>query len=114
MIRGLVFSLALLAAGCGGHSNVQLSSSGSPSTGVSSGGSINVQGGSTLGALIAIGVLGATVYGESYDNGIHYRANPFLSIQPTAPAPQLDPSRSVHEQDCSKPIENRTANLKCR
>ena len=30
------------------------------------------------------------------------------------PAPGLDPNRRVLEQDCSKPIEDPSANLKCR
>ena len=32
----------------------------------------------------------------------------------TTPPPPLAPDRVVHEQDCSKPIENPTANLRCR
>ncbi|HEX9397740.1 MAG TPA: hypothetical protein VF943_13490 [Burkholderiales bacterium] len=32
---------------------------------------------------------------------------------PPAPAP-LDPKRKVLEQDCSKPLQDPTANLKCR
>lgn len=102
MIRGLVFSLALLAAGCGGHSNVQLSSSGSPSTGVSTGGSVHVQGHSTFGALLAIGILG----------GVSYESD--REMPPSVRVPELDPSRRVVEQDCSKPIEDWSANLRCR
>jgi hypothetical protein len=30
------------------------------------------------------------------------------------PLPELDPKRRVVEQDCSKPIEDPSANLKCR
>ncbi len=30
------------------------------------------------------------------------------------PLPELDPDRRVIEQDCSKPIEDSSANLKCR
>ena len=30
------------------------------------------------------------------------------------PVPELDPGRRVIEQDCSKPIEDSSANLKCR
>lgn len=32
----------------------------------------------------------------------------------TGPQPELDPNRRVQEQDCSKPIEDSSANLKCR
>jgi hypothetical protein len=31
-----------------------------------------------------------------------------------APAPKMREDRTVHEQDCTKPITNWTANLKCR
>ena len=32
----------------------------------------------------------------------------------STPAPPLAPERRVHEQDCSKPLEDPSANLKCR
>jgi hypothetical protein len=72
-----------------------------------------VQGGSTLGGLIAIGVLGALAY-ES-ERGLSYRANPFdaFSMSPPPPPP-LDPSRRVLEQDCTQPIADWSANLRCR
>ena len=94
-MRGIVLSFVLVTAGCGGHSNVQLTSSGSPSTGVSTGGSVNVQGRSTLGVLIAIGVL----VGASHGSDRQY---------------EMDDTRIVNEQDCTKPVEDRSANLKCR
>jgi hypothetical protein len=30
------------------------------------------------------------------------------------PPPSMDENRTVHEQDCTKPIENPVANLKCK
>jgi hypothetical protein len=33
---------------------------------------------------------------------------------PSSSEPALEPSRRVHEQDCSKPMEDPAANLKCR
>ena len=117
LICGAILSLALLAPGCGGHSNVQLSSSGSPSTGVSTGGSVHVQGRSTFGALLAIGILAGASYGSDRQDdvyGARYTPSPFSPMPPSVRVPELDASRTVHEQDCSKPIENRTANLKCR
>ncbi len=81
---------------------MQIVSSGTPSTGVSTGGSVSVQGTSTLGALIAIGVLAGASYGSD-------RAMP-----PSARVPELDPTRRVVEQDCTKPIEEWSANLRCR
>ena len=117
MMRSIVVSFALFAAGCGGHSNVQFSSSGSPSTGVSTGGSVHIQGRSTVGVLIAIGILAGASYAsdreyESY--GIQRPSNPFTPMQRSRPVPELDATRTVNEQDCSKPIENWSANLKCK
>lgn len=81
---------------------MQISSSGAPPTGVSSGASVSVQGTSTLGALLVIGVL----YGASTSSD---RVMP-----PSRRVPELDPARRVVEQDCTKPIEDWSANLKCR
>ena len=100
--RGIALSVAFLLAGCGGSSYVQVSSSASPSTGVSTGGSVRVQGTSTLGALIAIGLLAGASHGSD-------RAMP-----PSQRVPELDPARRVVEQDCTKPIEDWSANLRCR
>jgi hypothetical protein len=94
--------LCLCVAGCGGHSYVQASSSGSPATGVSSGGSVSVQGRNTVGALLMIGIFA----GASSHSG--------QAMPPTAPVPELDPTRRVAEQDCTKPIEDWSANLRCR
>jgi hypothetical protein len=46
-----------------------------------------------------------------------YSANPFAAIDGASPSrrlPELDGSRRVHEQDCTKPIADWSANLKCR
>jgi hypothetical protein len=102
--------LALLVAGCGGQANVQIQGSGVPgfttvpAGTAASGGSLSasIQGGSVAGALLAIGLLGVTVFSESERDRAHYRP------------PALDPARTVNEQDCSKPIENPSANLKCK
>lgn len=108
LARAVVLPLALLAAGCGGQANVQIQGSGVPGfttvpagTAVSGGSlSASIQGGSAAGALLAIGLLGATVFSES--DRAHNRP------------PALDPGRTVNEQDCSRPIENPSANLRCK
>lgn len=117
MMRSIVVSFVLFAAGCGGNSYVQFASSGSPSTGVSTGGSVNIQGRSTAGVLIAIGILAGASYAsdrehESY--GMQRPSSAFTPMQRNLPVPELDARRSVNEQDCSKPIENWSANLKCK
>jgi hypothetical protein len=58
---------------------------------------LRIQGGS-LGAVIAAGVIAAA----ASESGR------------TAPAPELAPGRLVNEQDCTKPIEDWSGNLKCR
>jgi hypothetical protein len=108
LARAVVMPLALLVAGCGGQANVQIRGSGVPgfttlpAGTAASGGSLSasIQGGSAAGALLAIGLLGATVFSE----GDRFHNRP----------PALDPARMVNEQDCSRPIENWSANLKCR
>jgi hypothetical protein len=97
MMRGFVIVLAALLAGCGGHANVQANSSN-----VSAGGSVNIPGRSTMGTLLSIVFLG----GVSYESE---RGTPR-----SAHVPDLDPSRRVVEQDCTKSIEDTSANLKCR
>ncbi|MEW6691074.1 MAG: hypothetical protein AB1452_18510 [Pseudomonadota bacterium] len=99
-------ALALLGAGCA-NSSVQLST-GSPQP------VVRAQGSSALGGLIAIGVIGTLAY-ESEANGTRTRANPFGAISPSRPAPPpLEASRRVLEADCSRPIEDWSANLRCR
>ena len=97
MIRGFAVALALLLSGCGGHANVQANSSNG-----SAGGSVNFPGRSTVGTLLSIVFLG----GVSYESE---RGAPR-----SAQVPELDPSRRIVEQDCTKPIEDSSANLKCR
>ena len=63
-------------------------------------GSISVQGhGNSLAALIFAGMFLAAA--------LTYR-------EPPASAPELDASRRVNEQDCTKPIDESAGNLKCR
>jgi hypothetical protein len=92
----------LLAAGCA-NTSVQLSGGG-PQPAVSAPGS------SALGALLLLGFM----Y-ESQQDGARYRASPFDALSPAPhPPPPLDPARRVLEQDCTQPIEDWSANLRCR
>jgi hypothetical protein len=86
--------LALGLSGCGGNSNLQFSSGGAPA-GTATGGSVSVYGTTTFGTLLTIGFVGAALSGG-------YRA------------PEMDPSRRIAERDCTKPIEDWSANLRCR
>ena len=52
---------------------------------------------------------------ESASGTTTYNANPFAAIDASSRRqPELDASRRVHAQDCSKPILDWSANLKCR
>ena len=122
MMRGVVVSLALLAAGCGGDSYLRFSSGGSPVTGVTTGSTVYVQGGSgssssTAGALLALFMIGQLWQGgdpAQQAPGSSYRESPFAVLGPGVAAPELDPSRRVNEQDCSRPIADWSANLRCK
>jgi hypothetical protein len=117
MMRALALSLALLLAGCGGRSNVQLASNTVPSGGVSTGGAVQVQSNSALGVLLAIGVLMGASYASDRQreaDGPGYRSNAFLPSQDSVLAPAMNGSRSVNVQDCTRPIVDSSANLRCR
>lgn len=90
--------LAFCVAGCDGNYIVRGSSGGAPSlpSAPPPGGSAYVYGTSSFAAFLAIGFFGAASYG-----GAFY-------------VPPMDPNRRVVEQDCTKPIEDPTANLRCR
>jgi hypothetical protein len=114
---------AFLLAGCA-HSQVQFNagavSSASGGTSITtSGGGLAVQGsGSTAAALIGLGIAGAVIYSAERNSpggyGVRYNANPFMAVTDGARAPELAPERRVNEQDCTQPIADVSANLKCR
>jgi hypothetical protein len=122
MMRGiasLVVAFALPLAGCGGDSYTRFSSGGIPPAGVSTSGStvyVNTSGsGSPLGTLIAALLLAT----QSYLSDLDYRAAGMSTWSSANPergggVPALDASRRVVEQDCTKPIADWSANLKCK
>jgi len=91
--------LAFALAGCN-NAYVQLSSGTPLPTPPPPGGSLNVYGNGTsaLGALLAIGLFSFVTTGGT----------PFYAVPP------MDPERRVVEHDCTKPIEDPGANLRCR
>jgi hypothetical protein len=80
--------LLALASGC---NHVQLS-----------GGALYVQSGPALGAILAAAVLAANVDARS-------GSSPGMG-----PVPEMLADRTIAEQDCTQPIEDWSANLKCR
>ena len=71
--------------------------------------SAQIGSGSIFGTVLALGILAAVWYGEDRER---YVFGAFPS--PSGPVPPLDESRRVSEQDCTRPIEDAAANLRCR
>lgn len=99
MNRFIALVFAVLVVGCA-HSNVSLNSSGSSASGTT-----------TMSGQVSAGGSGAAAVALFAIAAVAIHATPITSPQP---APELDGSRRVNEQDCSKPIRNWSANLKCK
>lgn len=102
MTRLLSVLLALLLGGCSGYSGVR------PDAGTTAG--LNVRLGATASDLVVLGILAAAMYDSEADRR-RSRLAP-LGFDPVAPP--LDETRSIHEQDCTRPLEETGANLRCR
>ena len=106
-MRKVLVALAWAAVlpGCASHAQVNVG-----------GGGLNVQAGTNRGALLAIGILAILASTESDPGGARYHGDPFLALEPGAPGtePPMDAGRKVNQQDCTRPIEDPAANLKCR
>ena len=112
--RWLAALLCALFAGCSSQANVRagLSGGAGAQAGSTSAGSqvtAQIESGSILGMLLAVGLLAAVWYGDERER---YGSGAFPGA--SAPVPPLDDSRRVNEQDCTRPIEDGAANLKCR
>ena len=108
MMRGFAVALALLLAGCGGNANVQANSNGG------SGASVNFPGASRFATLLSVIFLAGVSY-ESDQEMARAGRMPHAAQRPySAPLPPLDPARRIAEQDCTLPIEDSAANLRCR
>jgi hypothetical protein len=106
IMKKAVLLLVVLVAGCT-HASVRMDSGGgtvTTSTSVSAGYSGNS---SAAWALIGIGLIAAEIAGSE---GARERG-----LEPEqAPAQPMDATRQVNEVDCTKPIANWSANLKCK
>jgi hypothetical protein len=101
-------ALALYAAGCSNNSYVMYSSG--SVAGTPTGTSAYVQGStsSSSAALTAVFLLHWSLLNERWDRG----AGMYGSS--TIPAPPMSETRIVNVQDCTQPIADWSANLKCR
>lgn len=66
---------------------------------------------SAAGALTMIALLGFFLHGYQDLDAQHYERRGLFFERS---APELAADRLIHEQDCSKPIENPGANLRCK
>ena len=108
MTRCIVSTLAVLALSACAGANTEIATNTVAGTAVPPAGTtvvsgavgVSVAGGSAAAAIGAAGILGAMFY---------YNDEP----RDRLPPPLLE-DRSVNEHDCSKPIADYTANLRCR
>jgi hypothetical protein len=112
--RWLAALLCALLSGCTSQANVRVGLQGGASAqagSVSAGSQVGAysQSGSVVGSLLAIGVLAAAWYGGDAER---YAAGAYPGG--SRPVPPLDESRRVNVQDCTRPIEDGSANLRCR
>lgn len=100
--------LALLAAGCSARTQLDATStSGSSSVG------LHIQSDSLAKAVVA-GMVVAAAIDYQREPRPFPRFSAIYDWTGSQAVPPLAPDRRVHEQDCSKPLEDTTANLKCR
>ncbi len=98
-----IVPICILIAGCS-HGQLQFNGGAASTTSggtaiSSSSAGLSVQAsGSSAAALIGLGIAGAVIYRS----------------EASGRAPELAPVRRVNEQDCTRPIEDISANLKCR
>ena len=95
----LAAALAVLVlAGCA-NSSSQLSSGGAPApVPLSGGASVSTTSSNWFATLLTFGLINAAMTGGT----------PFYAVPP------MDPARRVVEQDCTRPLEDPAANLRCR
>jgi len=104
-MRAIGLALLVLATGC---THVHYRSN-------MNGGSVHVNGGNALGAVLLGGMLTAAAV-EDFREPAMYPSVSYPSLSEwvwTPPPPAMSPDRSVAEQDCTRPIEL-SGNLRCK
>jgi len=99
--------LALCAAGCGGNANIQVTS-GVPAASTPAGTTGTVTATSSSVAAAAFFLLNWSLLNYHWDR----QAGMYGSS--TLWAPPMDETRTVNAQDCTRPIEDWSANLRCQ
>jgi len=114
MKRAVALVVAAMLVGCA-HTGVAINSSGTVAAGTTAvSGSVAASGSGTA-ALAFFALAAMAIHStESWNGNTNYNANPFAGISSSQQPPELDGKRRVNEQDCSKPIRDWSANLKCK
>ena len=111
----IVLAVILLVSGCAARLGFQFGSTGKSATepSVGPGGSFSSGGvgarfgeGGAVGGIFGAGILGALFGSEM--RGREARGTEARAL------PELDSSRRINEQDCGQPLENPSANLRCK
>jgi hypothetical protein len=101
--------LALLAAGCSARTQLDASStSGTSSV------RVHLDGGDALAKAIVAGAVIAAAMDYQREPRPFPRLSAIYDWSGSQTVPPLAPGRRVHEQDCRQPLEDPSANLKCR
>lgn len=103
----VALAAALCVAGCGGNAHVQISSA-VPAASASTGTTGTVTATSSSVAATALFVLHWALLNYHWD-----REAGIYGV-PVHWAPPMDETRTVNLQDCTRPIEDWSANLRCR
>lgn len=106
-------AVLVMLAGCS-HTEVRVDS-GSAAARTQGALQVRVEGGRGLATLLGLTLLTAAMFDYERDR-MGYRENPFVPLGEARPdaAPPLATDRTISEQDCTRPIENFSGNLKCR
>jgi hypothetical protein len=117
MSRMALAVVVALATGCSTHVNLGVSSGGgavASGTQVTTGtAGLRIQSDS-LAAVVVTGMFIAATIDYAREPQPFPSFSEFYDWRGGTPAPPLAPERRVHEQDCSQPLEDPSANLKCR
>ncbi len=97
MKRLVALLVAVLLAGCA-HTGVAINSSGAAAAGTTTVSGSVAASGSGAAAFVLFAIAAVAIH----------------STELISPPPELDDRRRVNEQDCSKPIKDWSANLKCK
>jgi hypothetical protein len=115
-MRFAALVLAVVIAGCA-HTHTSVNAAaGSASGTTTTGGSVSVHGHShSLAALVIAGLFIAAAADYSSEPYPPPRFSDFADwFRGTPPPPEMDASRRISEQDCSKPVDESAGNLRCK